>query len=159
MANLTADEINRLKQAFVSNDRDGTLTERVKNVVNGDTFARTVSFTVSAEGVPSADKVTVNVQLKDSDGDNITAVTKVRTYLATTAAGTTIRNPPATNNAAGATGTLLFTDGTFNFNTWLTNASGSLDIVVTDASGAQTYFLIVELPVGTISASTVLTFA
>lgn len=156
MANLTPDEILRLKQAFVSNDRDGTLTERVKNLINNDTTASTVSFTVGAE---SANTVTVNVQLKDADGDNVTAVHKIRTYKATTAAGTTVRNSPATNDAAGATGTLIFTDGTLNFHTWLTNAAGSVDVVVTDASGAQTYFLIVEIPSGTISASTVLTFA
>lgn len=156
MANLTANEILLLKQAFVTNDKDDTLTERVKNLINNDTTAFGATFSIAAE---AANAITVSVQLTDPDGDDVAVASVVRIYTSSDSAGQALRNPPTTAHAAGTDGTLLSTDGTLNVQNYTTEADGDLDIVITDASGAQTYYLNVVLPTGKIVTSSVITFA
>lgn len=155
MANLTADEILRLKQAFVTNDKDGTLVERLKNLLNNDVGPQGVTYTIGAE---AGNVITVACQLTDADGDDMAIACVVEQYLSSDSAGQT-RVAAATSLASGTDGTIL-TEFTSNSH-WTTTseADGDIDIAIGDASGAATYYLNTVLPNGKIVTSSVITFA
>lgn len=153
MANLTDAQLKRLEQLTADRELADLLRDSIDS---GDGKFASVSFTIGAE---AANAITVSLQLKDRRGSDLAAAAKVKTYLATAADAQALKNPPATDCAAGTDGTLLVTHGTRNVHEWISEADGDLDIVITDASGAATYYLVVELPQGGISVSSAITFA
>lgn len=155
MADLTADEITRLEQAVLKNDKSGTLSRRLKNLINNDLGPASVTYTIGAE---SANTITVSCQFKDANGDDMTQACVVRQYLADAATGQAVK-AAATSLAAGTDGTILVEETAETIWTAISEADGDLDIVVGDAVGVDTYYLITVLPNGTISASDAITFA
>lgn len=158
MANLTRDEIKRLEQAFVGNDRDGTLVERFKNLVNNNTGCFGVTYTISAEGVPGADEITVSCQFTDADGDDMTSPVGVRQYLCTDSTGQ-VGEAAATTLAVGTDGTILVEETSNLIWTAVSEADGDLDIVIGNAGGADTLHLVTIMPNGVLAISAAITFA
>lgn len=155
MANLTDAEIQRVKLALAQNNTDGSLVERVVNGLNADTGPASVSYTIGAE---SGNTITVSCQFKDVNGDDMARACVVRQYLAEDATGQAVE-AAATSLAVGTDGTILVEEVSNAVWTAVTEADGDLDIVVGDAVGVDTYYLITVLPNGTISASGAITFA
>lgn len=157
MADLTSDEIERLKLALGKNNVDGTIVDRVKNVLNktdGD-FPAGVTFTIGAE---AANVINVAMQFTDHDGDDMAVPCQALVYTSSDSAGQTLRDPPATDTVVGTDGTILVTHGTRNVKLCVSEADGDLDLNITDASGAQTYYLNVCFG-GRVFTSDVITFA
>lgn len=114
------------------------------------------SFTINTE---AANAITVNVAVKTNRGQAaITSRRALTCYLsdAATGAGVTA-TAPATSVAAGANGKVdaLVTKKVF---LCTTNASGALDIVITE-TGMATWYLVVVMPDGRLVVSSAITFA
>jgi hypothetical protein len=113
------------------------------------------SFTIGAES--GGNTITVNIQLLDADGNDLATRAAVGFYLSADANGDAVA-VAATSLAAG-------TDG--NMQEFIANsagrlvseADGDIDVVVGDASGVATYYLILVLPNGLLKASAAITFA
>jgi hypothetical protein len=111
------------------------------------------SFVIAAE---DANTITVSIQLLDADGTALATRAAVGFYLSADANGDAVA-VAATSLAAG-------TDG--NMQEFIANsagrlvseADGDIDVVVGDASGAATYYLILILPNGLLKASAAITF-
>lgn len=156
MADLTANEILKVKQALSTNNTDGSLTERVVNIINNasKTWA-SVSYSIAAE---SGNTITVSCQFKDADGDDMAEAVVVRQYLAEDATGQAVE-AAATSLAVGTDGTILVEETSNAVWTAVTEADGDLDIVVGDAVGVDTYHIITVGPDGRLHASAAITFA
>ena len=156
MADLTADEILRLKQALVSNDRDGTLTERVKETINAVTNAcYGVTYTVGAE---AGDVIGVACQFTNLDGDDMDSRVCVRQWLSDGTSGEVIE-AAATTLAAGTDGAILVEETSNGIWMAVSEADGDLDIDIGNAGGADTLYLNTLLPNGKIVQSAAITFA
>ena len=156
MADLTRDEILRLKQAFVTNDKDGTLVEKVKEIVNvmpDRCFG--VTYTIGTE---AADVIIVSCQFTTLDGDDLAEAVCVQQYLSSDSAGQT-RVAAATTLAVGTDGTILVEYTSNSIWSAVSETDGDLDISIGDASGAATYYLNTVLPNGKLATSAVITFA
>lgn len=156
MANLTADEILRLKQAFVTNDKDGTLTEKVKQIINANSSAcHGVTYTVGTE---AGDVIGVACQFTDLDGDDMASRVVVTQWLSTDTTGEVVE-AAATTLAAGTDGAIItehVTDGVWQA---ITEADGDLDIDIGNAGGADTLYLNTLLPNGKVVQSAAIVFA
>lgn len=113
------------------------------------------SFTIGAE---SSNTITVNIQLKDREnGNELSERASVGFYLSSDANGDSITTA-ATSLAAG-------TDGLMQ--EWISNsagrlvseADGDIDVVIGDASGVATYYLVLIMPDGKLYVSDAITFA
>ena len=163
MANLTADEIQRLKNALATNDKDGTLTERVKNLINNNTGCFGVTYTIGTE---AADEIIVSCQFTDADGDDMASPVNVFQYLATDSTGQVVE-AAATTLAVGTDGTIIVeydvggTGGALADASWraTSEADGDLDIKIGNAGGADTLHLVTVLPNGVLAISAAITFA
>jgi hypothetical protein len=113
-------------------------------------------FTIGAE---AANAITVNIQLKNVYGENLTTRNFVQAYLAGDANGDTLEAASGTLSvAAGTDGALseLAADNTFLL---ISESDGDIDVVITDTVGANTMYLVLCLPGGKIVASSAITFA
>ena len=155
MANLTADEIQRLKNALATNDKDGTLTERVKNLINNNTGVFGVTYTIGTE---AADEIIVSCQFTDADGDDMANYVGVRQYLASDSTGQVVE-AAATTLAVGTDGTILVEETSNAIWTAVSEIDGDLDIVIGNAGGADTLHLVTILPNGVLAISAAITFA
>ena len=114
-----------------------------------------VSFTVGTE---AGDAITVAVLVKDSNGRAIAERVQLDWYLSTASNGGTITASAATGGvAAGTNGSLLQTV-TGKAGIGVTDATGNLDVAITD-SGTPTFYLVVVMPDGTLAISGAITFA
>lgn len=119
-----------------------------------DNQVATASFTINAE---DNNTITVNIQLKDAAGADMAIRSAVGFYLSADANGD--------SSATAATSLVAGTDGVMQ--EWVSNSSGRLiseadgdiDVVVGDASGVATYYLILVMPNGKLVASGAITFA
>ncbi len=115
--------------------------------------AHDVEFTVGAQ---ATDTITVAVQLKDENGANLSSVACVKAFLTTTSAGTVFATAPATSTLVGANGGVMAeTVATFSDITLLTNATGRVDVALTDDTTRNAYLNVV-LPNGVIKRSPVI---
>ncbi len=113
-----------------------------------------VSFTIGAE---SANVINVALQLEGPHQGIAAGVPcGVTVYLSDDAAGQTVATAPDTV-AIGTDGTLITTATDFYF--LITEADGDADIDITEAGGADTFYLNVVLPNGQIVTSDAITFA
>lgn len=134
------------------NDTAVTATPAELNKLSNAPFD--ASFVIGTE---TANTITVNVQLKDADGNDLATRAAVGFYLSSDANGDTV--------ATAATSLVAGTDG--NMQEFISNsagrlvseADGDIDVVVGDASGVATYYLILVLPNGLLKASGAITFA
>lgn len=111
-----------------------------------------------AVGAEAVNAITVTVQLKDSANANVAARYAVKAYLSTDAEGDNVAAVAPTGGvAAGANGVVIeeIADKSFVL---VTNATGEVDVVITDA-GAPTFYLILVMPDGSLVASGAITFA
>jgi hypothetical protein len=113
-------------------------------------------FTINAE---TANAITVNIAVKTNRGQTAIASRRaLMCYLsdASTGAGVTA-TAPATSVVAGTNGKVdaLVTKKVF---LCTTNASGALDIVLTE-TGVATWYLVVVMPDGRLVVSSDITFA
>lgn len=137
--------------------RNGTNTNVVKVdalEVGGQSLPGGATFTIGAE---DTNTITVNVQLQDAAGNDLAAVTAVHFYLSDDAAGD--------GAVAAATSLVAGTDGFMieyvsnSAGLLVSEADGDVDVVVGDASGAATYYLVIVLPSGGLVVSDAITFA
>lgn len=151
MANLTEQELKRLEQAVANKE----LADRLRDVLNFQQGPASVSYTIGAE---SANTITVSFQFKDARGNDMAEAVVVRQYLAEDATGQAVE-AAATSLAVGTDGTILVEETSNAVWTAISEADGDLDIVVGDAAGVDTYYIITVLPNGKISAAGPITFA
>ena len=103
-----------------------------------------VTFTINAE---TANTITVNAQLTDVNGDNLTQRATVNWFLTTDAVGLTTGAAVSAGVVSGANGKVnQTTAGVAGFAT--SDATGRIDFVVGDA-GALTRYLVIVMPDGT----------
>jgi len=110
------------------------------------------SFTVNTE---AANAITVNVQLKDSNGANLAQVAAVTILVLADAAGAAFNSTNYTTIAAGTDGALVETVAD-KVLMGISESDGDLDVVLT-VTGAATSYLAVVLPGGKLSVSGAIT--
>lgn len=119
----------------------------------GELYSATM--TVGAEDGSSV--INVAIQLTDFFGDDLATVAACHAYLSDNADGSTIGSAHSTSPAIGSDGLalVLVTDLV-----WLlvSEADGDIDIDFTD-SGAQTVYLVLVMPNGTLVISDAITHA
>lgn len=119
-----------------------------------DNQVATATFVIGAE---TANTITVNIQLKDAAGVDMAIRSAVGFYLSSDANGDT--------TAVAATSLVAGTDGVMqefisnSAGRLISESDGDIDVVVGDASGVATYYLILVMPNGKLVASTAITFA
>lgn len=112
------------------------------------------SFTIGAE---TANAITVNIQFKDRN-QNVTERVAVQAYLSDDANGDSVAASAPTSVAAGADGVYIPLVAGKHF-TLISEADGDMDLVVTLSSGADTWYLVLIMPDGSLKVSGALTFA
>ena len=125
------------------------------NVLDGQAASATITLGDEDGGVR-----TVTIQLKDGNGANVAAATGLRCYLATAATGQELGEITADGLAIASSGKGLFIanssskiDGTL-----VSDNTGLINAQITGDAG-ETYYLILILPNGKISASAAIAFA
>lgn len=118
--------------------------------------AETATFTIGAE---AANVINVAVALKDANGTAVAAQQVVQAFLSDSATGVDITaTAPDGGTAEGSSGFILVEDVAQTLMTVETNASGVVDVDITE-SGADTWYLVVALPNGKTVVSGAITFA
>lgn len=154
----TAAELNALDGITASvaelNILDGvTATAAELNVL--DNQCATATFVIGAES--GGNTITVNIQLKDAAGVDMATRSAVGFYLSSDANGDT--------TAVAATSLVAGTDGVMqefisnSAGRLISEADGDIDVVVGDASGVATYYLVLVMPNGSLVVSAAITFA
>lgn len=124
--------------------------------VHTDPGVNDAGFTISAEGVPGANQITVNVQLKES-GSDASGRTQIIYWVSSDANGDTIATDPGTV-AMGTDGTLMAEPVDDLVGLCLSEADGDIDFVITHA-GTSGFYLNLALPNGRTITSSIIQFA
>lgn len=120
-----------------------------------DIITLSATFVVGTE---AANAINVAVQLKDGAGVNVAERKVLQWYLATNATGATPAGTAPTGKvAAGAAGALIESINNLS-GMAVTNATGQLDVTLTD-TGTPTFYLVLVLPNGSLAVSPAITFA
>lgn len=135
--------------SFTNLAATGTVT------LEGASMPLNVAYTIGTE---AANAITVNVQVNDGAGAAMATASAFNMWLASDSAGL---NPdatePDTSVAAGTDGAIVKLGTGVYFVT--TEADGDLDIVITHAGGADTWYMAILLPNGKLAVSSAITFA
>jgi len=120
-------------------------------------FCNDVGYSLSAEGVPGANQITITVQLKHN-GSDISARVASLYWLSSDANGDTIASDPGTL-AIGTDGTILveMTDDLVGL--VVCEADGDIDFVLTHSSTSGFYLNISPLGSGLVFTSPIAQFA
>jgi len=110
-----------------------------------------------AIGAENTDAITVSVQLTDRDGKAARWPSAVEFYLSSSANGLTPASV-ATSIAAGSVGAVTGVVGATS-GVAVTNASGAVDIVLTNATTTPTRYLVIVLPTRQLVVSGAITWA
>jgi hypothetical protein len=113
------------------------------------------SFVIGAE---ASDAITVNVQLKDTNARDLAVRGKIEWFLSDDANGDSITATAAAGGVAAGTDGWSASLVTGKLGIGMSEADGDLDLVITHATGAQTYYLGIILPDGTRVMSAAITF-
>lgn len=118
--------------------------------------AYTVDFTIGAEG-----SNTINVAMQfQVDGANLAEIRAFDAWLSDSpSAGSGTANTPDTAVSGGTNGFIAYEPVSDIAYKLVTNATGAVDIDITHAAGANTWYLVVQFPDGTIAISGAITFA
>lgn len=133
---------------------DGTtVTAAELNILDG--ALATATFTVGTE---TTNVINVAIQLKDANGVDMTAISSIGMYLSSDAAGVAIEASGPDSWVIGTDGILL-PDGSDSLisGVLISEADGDIDINLTHV-GADTFYMNVIMPNGSISTSAVITF-
>ncbi len=127
----------------------------------GSTFSNSRNLKLSAAftiGAEAGNAITVNVQLKDREnGNELSERAAVEFYLSDDPNGDTVV-AAATSLAAGTDGVMQeFIPNSAG--RLVSEADGDIDVVVGDASGVATYYLVLVMPDGKLVVSSAITFA
>lgn len=120
-----------------------------------DNQVASASFVIGAE--TGGNEITVNIQLLDAAGAAMAIRSAVGFYLSNDANGDSTK-VAATSLAAGTDGVMQ----EFIANSvgrLISEADGDIDVVIGDASGAATYYLVLIMPNGKLVVSNAITFA
>jgi hypothetical protein len=120
-----------------------------------DNQVATATFSIGAE--TGGNEITVAIQLKDAAGSDMATRASVGFYLSNDAAGDSTK-VAATSLVAGTDGVMQeFISNSVG--RLVSEADGDIDVVIGDASGAATYYLILIMPNGSLVPSAAITFA
>lgn len=119
--------------------------------------ANDVGFTVSAEGVPSTNQITVGIQFK-INGSDVDHRTVCAYWLSSDANGDTLAGDPGTT-AIGTDGTILVeaTDDIVGYA--VSEGDGDLDFVITHSGSSGFYVNVSPLGSGRVFTSPIAQFA
>lgn len=154
----SAAELNLLDGVTASTEElnkvDGlTATTAELNLV--DNQVATATFVIGTE--TGGNEITVSIQLKDAAGADMATRSSVGFYLSNDANGDSTK-VAATSLVAGTDGVMQ----EFISNSagrLVSEADGDIDVVIGDASGAATYYLVLIMPNGSLVVSSAITFA
>lgn len=122
--------------------------------VAGFAMPASATFTIGAE---AANVINVAIQLTDGAGEAIATRAGLAFYVSSSATGDTVV-AAATSLAIGTDGVAI--EAVSNSAGWLvTEADGTADVNIGDASGAATYYLVLVMPSGQLVVSSAITFA
>lgn len=133
------------------------------NVVNKERFAinpfqsgvaNNASFTIGAE---ATNAITVAVRLRDGN-KNIDQRATVQCYLSSDINGdvlTALATPTFTAGTNGSVATLI----AGRMAVLISEANGTVDLIITYTTGAGTVYLVLIMPDGTLKVSSAITFA
>lgn len=119
-----------------------------------DNQVASASFTIAAE---TGNTITVSIQLKDAAGADMATRSSVGFYLSADANGDS--TAVATTSLAAGTDGVMQEFISNSVGRLISEADGDIDVVVGDASGVATYYLILIMPNGSLSTSGAITFA
>jgi hypothetical protein len=124
-----------------------------------NTLTNALAAAVFTVGTEAANVINVAVQFNDADGVAMAKASSVSFYLADDAAGQTpSSSAPDGGIAIGTDGALI--EWAANLSGLITSeADGDVDIDMTHAAGAATWYLVVVLPNGDLAISDAITFA
>lgn len=114
-----------------------------------------VDFTIGSE---SANVINVALQLKGPSGREIQQRAAVTMYLSDDANGDSISSAPD-SVAIGTDGVIIDAYAASTAFTVVSESDGDIDIDITEATGADEFFLVVILPNGELRVSDAITFA
>lgn len=118
-------------------------------------FAAPASATFSI-GTEAGDEITVGIQLLDGNGDAIATRCAVGFYLSDNANGDTL--VAATTSLAAGTDGVMIEAVADSAGTLISESDGDIDVTIGDASGAETYYLVLIMPSGELVVSDAITF-
>lgn len=109
-------------------------------------------------GTKSGNVINVAVQLREARGQTPPAPVRARAYLTDVAAGTAITATAAGGLAIGTNGSILNQTVSNKSLEIITDSQGRFDINITQATSPLTYYLVLEMPDGSIQVSNAITF-
>lgn len=127
----------------------------IKDGTVRDGTATSASFVIGAE--TGGHEITVNIQLLDAGGADMAIRSSVGFYLSNDANGDSTK--VAATSLVGGTDGIMQEFISNSAGRLVSEADGDIDIVIGDASGVATYYLILVMPNGKLVASTAITFA
>ena len=131
-----------------------TVTATAAELNLTDNQVASATFTVGTE---AADAINVAIQLKDAAGADMAIRSALPWYLSADANGDAIATAPSGGIAIGTDGLLM--EWTNNVSGMVTSeADGDIDVTLSE-SGTGTWYLVLVLPNGKLSASGAITFA
>jgi len=132
--------------------------ERIRGKVVAESLQRgdAVGGATFVIGAEATNVINVGIQLEDERGADIAFAGSLQAYLSDDADGQTVAAAPDTV-AIGTDGTLveLGTD----FYQLISETDGDIDINITEAGGADTFYLNLVMPTGKLVTSSAITFA
>jgi hypothetical protein len=131
-----------------------TSTAAEINTLGGNAAA--AEYTIGAE---AANVINVAVQLQDANAADLAVAAALQFYLADDAAGLTpSTTAPDGGIAIGTDGALIESVANLS-GLMVSEADGDVDIDLTHAAGAATWYIVVVLPNGALDVSAAITFA
>lgn len=150
--NTVVAKVMTITQELVLGDTTVTATAAELNLV--DNQVASASFTNGAE---AGNEIIVSIQFLDAAGAAMATRCNVPFYLSDSATGDTIV-AAATSLVAGTDGVLIETISN-SAGSITSEADGDADVVIGDASGAATYYIVLVMPNGSLVVSSAITFA
>ena len=140
----------------LANVTDLTATAAEVNLLDGMAAAQT-TITVGAE---ATNVIRATLQLKDANDANVASSRMIRAWLSgvNTVPYATVATAPNGGVAIGTKGAIITELVAEKVFLCTTDAAGALELDITD-TGTPTFYLIVELPNGTLEISSAITFA
>jgi hypothetical protein len=115
-----------------------------------------VDFTIGVEG---SNAITVNLQLKSEKSQNLGVRGSVQLFLSDDENGDSMTATAAAGGIAAGTDGHFTSLVTGKMGIGVSESDGDLDIVITHATGAKTWYLVAILPDGGLVVSDAITFA
>lgn len=109
-------------------------------------------------GAETGDSIVVGVQLQNANKVNLAQVGHVRCYISDDADGSSLAGTAPDTVAISADGVILLEDVSNKVFTVISNDTGYFDIAIGE-NGADTWYLVLMMPDGSVVVSEAITFA